>query len=147
MNTVAVFRWTDKLPSDEEVEADPATQFSADFGEQWAYLACLPVATAVLHVVRDLGHKTDVETPYFGEHDWNFGVEIENKWYSIIVTWIPRGDRNDYFAAMPSLRRGCFASVFFPRVPESCLRPACALLQEALAAHPLVADLEWVGQI
>jgi hypothetical protein len=147
LNTIVVFRWTDKLPSDEEVGADSTTRYSADFGEQWAYQACLPVATSVLQAVRRLGHKTDVETPYFGEYDWNFSVELDDKWYSIIVFWIPKGNRNDYFAAQPSLPRGCFASVFLPRVPESSLRPACTVLQEALAAHPLVADLEWVHEI
>ena len=122
VNTIAVFRWTDKLPSNEEVGADPATRYSGDFGEQWAYQACLPVATAVLQAVRKLGHKTDVETPYNGEGGWHFTVDLDEKCYAVMVLWIPKGEQNDYFAVQPSLRRGCLASLFLPRPPVS-VRP------------------------
>jgi hypothetical protein len=143
VNTVAVFRWKDKLPSDEEVGADPATRYSKDFGEQWAYQSCLPVANAVLQAVRNLGHKTDVEAPYNGEGGWHFTIEIDQKRYSIMVLWIPKGDRRDYFAVQPSLLRGCLASLFLARPPESSLRPVCDVLQDALGRHPQMADLEW----
>lgn len=146
MDTIAVFRWKDKLPTDEEVGADPATRYSGDFGEQWAYQSCLPVASAVLQAVRNLGHKTDVETPYNGEGGWHFTVEIDQKRYWIMVLWSPKGDRSDYFAVQPSLQRGCLASLLLPRPPESSLRPVCGVLQEALAGHTQMADLEWVSE-
>jgi hypothetical protein len=37
VNTVAIFTWKGKLPSDEEVGANPTSRYSADSGEQWAY--------------------------------------------------------------------------------------------------------------
>jgi hypothetical protein len=147
MNTVAILKWKDKLPSDQEVGANPATRYSRDFGEQWAYQACQPVATAVLQAVRNLGHKAGVEPPYFGDHAWHFSVELEDQGYSIMVMWIPKGDRNDYFAVRPSLLRGCLASLLLPRPPESSLRPVCAVLQDALVGHPQVAELEWVREV
>ena len=147
MNTIAVFRWTDELPSDEEVGADASTRYSGDFGEQWAYQSCLPVATAVLRAVQKLGHKTDVETPYRGEGGWHFAVDLDKNRYSVMVSWIPKGEQNDYFAVQPSLRRGFLASLFLPRPPEDSLTPVCTLLKEALARHPLVANLEWVCEI
>lgn len=147
MNTIAVFRWTEPLPSDEQVGADPATRYSKDFGEQWAYQACQPVAIAVLRAVRNLGHKTGGDSPNFGEHDWHFSVELEDQRYSIAVQWIPKGDRSDYFAVQPTLLRGCLASLVLPRPPDSSLRPICDVLQEALMRHPQIADLEWVSEI
>ncbi len=147
MNTVAVFTWKDKLPSDEEVGADLATPYSADFGEQWAYQACLPVATSVLQAIRNRGHKTDVDTPYFGDNGWHFSVELDHKSYSIMVLWVAKGDRNGCFAVQPALQRGYVANLFLPRPQETALRPVCAVLQEALAAHPKIVDLEWVREI
>jgi hypothetical protein len=147
VNRVAIFRWKDKLPSDEEVEADPANRYSVDFGEQWAYQACQPVAAAVLQAIRNRGHKTDGESPYFGESGWHFSVDVEQKRYSVMVLWIPMEDRNDYFAAQPRLLRGCLASFFLPQPPDSCLRLVCCVLQEALADMALVADVEWVREI
>ena len=147
MNTIAVFRWTDKLPSDGEVGADPVTRYSGDSGEQWVYQACLPVATAVLQAVRKLGHKTDVETPYNGEGGWHFTVDLDEKCYAVMVLWIPKGERNDYFAVQPSLLRGCLASIFLPRPPEDSLAPVCTVLQDALVGHRHVANLEWVREI
>src|SRR5262249_31314512 len=144
---VAVVRWMGKLPSDEEVGADPATRSSGDFGEQWAYQSCLPVATTALEAVRNLGHKTNVETPYNGEGGWHFTVDLDDKCYSIMVLWIPKGDKNEYFAVQPSLRRGCLASLFLPRPPESSLQRVCDVLQDALARITLVAELEWVREI
>ena len=95
VNTVAVFRWKGRLPSDEEVGADPATRYSGDFGEQWVYQACQPVAVAVLEAIRTLGHATDVDTPYFGEHGWHFTVTLGQENYWIMVLWILRGNKND----------------------------------------------------
>jgi hypothetical protein len=147
VNTIAVFKWISKLPADEEVGADPATYYSGDFGEQWAYQSCLPVATAVLRAVRNLGYKTNVEAPYYGEGGWHFTLNLDQKCYSIMVLWIPNGDSNDYFAAQPSLVRGCLASLFFSRPRQSSLQPVCAVLQDALATHSQITDLEWVREI
>ena len=147
VNTVAVFRWKGRLPSDEEVGADPATRYSGDFGEQWVYQACQPVAVAVLEAIRTLGHATDVDTPYFGEHGWHFTVTLGQETYWIMVLWILRGNKNDYFAVQPSLRRGCIASLFLPRPKESALLPVCEVLQDALATDRQIADLEWEDEV
>lgn len=146
VNTVAVFTWRGQLPSDEEVGADPATRYSRDFGEQWAYQACRPVAIALLEAVRNLGHRTD-DVPYFGEHGWHFNVELERKNYSMMVLWVARGSRNDCFAVQPSLRQGCIPTLFLPQPRETALGPACAALQAALTAHRQIADVEWVEKI
>lgn len=147
MNTVAVFTWKGKLPSEEEVGADPATRYSADYGEQWAYQACQPVAIAILEAVRSLGPETDVDTPYFGENGWHFTLALGQQSYALMVLWAGRGDRDDSFAVQPSVRRGCLANLFLPRPAESALGPVCAVLQQALAAHPQIADVEWVNEL
>jgi hypothetical protein len=143
---IAVFAWKGHLPSDDEVGGDPATRYSRDFGEQWAYQACQPVAIAVMEAVRQLGHQTDAGAPYYGDNGWHFGGRVADKDYSIMVLWVPRGSRNDFFAVQPCLRRGCMAGLLLPRAPESALLPVREALQGALGAHPLVAELEWVSE-
>ncbi|HZZ82738.1 MAG TPA: hypothetical protein VFE62_29840 [Gemmataceae bacterium] len=145
MNTVAIFRWTGTLPTDEEV-AEPAIRYSRDFGEQWAYQAGLPVASSLLESVRHLGHETD-DRPYYGDGAWHFTIDLEEGSFSVTVLWIPKGENNDYFAVQPSLRRGCLASLFVPPPPEAALRPICSVLQTALADLSPIEELEWVREI
>ena len=147
MKRIAVFTWKGPLPSDEEVGADPATCYSADFGEQWAYQACLPVAVAVMEAFRSLGYAIDNDMPYFDEHGWLFKFDAEPKTYSMMVSWIPRGNRNDGFAAQLSIRRGCIAAIFGRRQNESDLRPGVTALGKALDHNALIADVEWVDKI
>jgi hypothetical protein len=145
--SVAVFTWKGPLPSDDEVGADPATRYSGDYGEQWAYQACQPVGVAILEAVRRLGYKTDVERPYFGEHGWHFAVQVGPQSYSVMVQWVARGSRHDEFAVQASVVRGCLAGLLLPRPAETALRPVCAILQQALRSEPQVADIEWVNDI
>jgi hypothetical protein len=67
--------------------------------------------------------------------------------YSVTVQWVPRRTGNDTFAVQPSLVRGCFTSLFLSRPRESAPHPVRGVLQDALAAHRQVADLEWVNEI
>jgi hypothetical protein len=144
LNSVAVIKWKGGLPSDDKVGADPATRYSADFGEQWAYQACQPVAFAVLEAIRALGHKTDVVTPYFGENCWHFALQFPQQSFSVTVQWVSGDKEKDLFAIQFSVRRGCIASLFLPHPEENLLRPVCEILREALAGHPRVAAIEWV---
>jgi hypothetical protein len=105
------------------------------------------VAAAVLAGVRGLGHATDVDAPYYGEHAWHFAVRLDGQEYAVAVEWVGRGGRDDSFAAEPTVRRGCLAGLFGRRPEPSAVRPACTVLQTALATHPLVADLEWVDSV
>ena len=146
-NTIAVFKWKGRLPADEEIGADPATRFSEDYGEQWAYQACEPVAIAVLGSIRDLGHNADVDTPYFGEHAWHFNMELDDQCCSIMVQWIPGDDSVDSFAVEPSLRQGCIASMVRPQPPRLHTGPVRAALQRALEACPQIDNLKWVREI
>jgi hypothetical protein len=148
VNNVAVFTWKGHLPSDEEVGADPRTRYSADFGEQWEYQVCQPVAVAVMTAIRDLGHATEFDDPIFGEHAWNFAICLDGRKYDVCVQWVGYGDRDDSsFAVEPALRRGCLATLFGPRPKPSGALPARTVLHAALSAHPLVADLVWVESV
>lgn len=147
MNSVAIFSWKGPLPSDAGVGADPATRYSGDFGEQWLYQATKPVALAVFEAVRSREHRTTTDRPFFAEHFWTFDFRLDRHLYAINVFWIPQGNRHDVFAMEPSVARGCLVSLFGRRPPESALRPVCDVLDEALRAHPLVAELRWVQEV
>jgi hypothetical protein len=143
MDNVAVFTWRGELPSDDEIGADPATRYSNDFGEQWAYQAAQPVANQILRSIRQLGYATDGDTADFNELYWYFVVKIGQFDYCIIVQCVPRVDRNDSFAIEPSRQRGCLAALFFPRRTDSTLSAAKELINRVLRSHPLVADVSW----
>jgi hypothetical protein len=143
----AVFAWTGPLPADEDVGADSATRYSGDFGEQWAYEACTVVGTAVLESIRELRRATNVGAPYFGDQSMHFSVELDGQEYSLIVMWIPHGNRDNFFAVQPWIRRGCLASLFLARPRDSELIPVRELLRAALDSHPCVGELEWVGDV
>lgn len=144
---LATFRWLGRLPTDEEVGADPATRYSEDFGYQWQYQATLPVVTAVWEAFQKLGHKTDSQPPYFSNHGWYFGLELDGKRFSILVQWIPKRQRteNDYFAAQPFSHSGL--SFFISDwQPAAKLRKASVVLEQTLIGCPLVADFAWVDE-
>jgi hypothetical protein len=147
VDKVAIFTWKGHPPSDEEVGADSATRYSRDFGEQWEYQECQPVAVAVMEAIRTLGYETDVEAPYFAEHGWHFAVRLGQDNYSIRVQWVARGNKNDAFAVQPSMSKGCLSGFLLSAAPESALRPVREVVHVALSAHPLVAELEWVNEL
>lgn len=147
MKTIAVFNWKRHLPNDDEVQADPQTCYSNDFGEQWAYQACQPIAVSLLEAFHKRGFATNTDTPYFGEHAWNFTVRLGPQDYSILIMWVPRGLGYDGFAVQPTMRRGCLPSLLFSHPDESVLQPICALLRDVLESHSQVANLEWVDDV
>jgi hypothetical protein len=147
VNSVAVFTWNGHLPNDDEVGADSESFYSNDFGEQWAYQACQPVALALLRAFRKRGLATDTDSPYYGEQGWHFVVRLESQSFSIMTLWIPRGDRNDAFAVQSTLCRSWLASLVLPRPDDTVLRPVYTVLNDLLKAHPQIADLEWVDKI
>ncbi len=147
LKSIAVFTWRGHLPSDEEIDADPATRISADYGEQWANQAGQPVVTALLEAIRNLGHAVDAKSLCFDGHAWYFRTVLDGKSYSVLVQWIYREERRDAFMAQVFLLRGCIACLFRRRNRELELEPACKVLNDALGAQPMVADMEWVSEI
>ncbi len=143
----AVFAWTGPLPADEDVGSDLATRYSDDFGEQWAGQACTVVGSAILESIRELRLATNVGAPYFGEHSLHFNVELEGREYLLNVMWIPRGNRDNFFAVQPRIPRGCLASLFLARPRDSELIPVRALLRATLDSHPYVSELAWVSDV
>jgi len=144
---IATFTWMGRLPADEEIGVDPTTRYSADFGEQWAYQAGQPVATAVLQAIRNLGAVVNTKSLQFDEHAWNFTFVLDRRSYLVFVQWIGREGRNNSFAMQAFFHEGCIASLFRSHKRDHELGAACELIRKALKSHPLVTDLEWVSEI
>lgn len=144
MKTVVIFKWKGKLPTDEEVGADENTVLSDDFGEQFAYRACKPVAESLLKSVRESGYTTHGDTLWEGELGWSFSIIHEGKSYEIFTMWAGIEDQ-DYFVIQPSLEGGC---LFFwlPRPSETALEPVFRILAEALSVNPLVTGIQWLTE-
>lgn len=124
MRAAIKFTWNDHLPNDEEVGADPATRYSAEFGEQWNYQATHPVAKAVRDSIARLAGVTDLSEIYIGEHAWCFDATVGAHKYRVFVFWASDADGQHAFCVQPLLRRGCLASLFLAPQPDSLLDPA-----------------------
>ena len=134
------FRWNGSLPTDDQVGADPATYYSGDYGEQWAYQACQPVAAMVLEAIRVLRFETG--EPDFVVSGWRFVVWIDGQPFWVMVQWV--GPERETFNLDASIQRGCIASLFLKRPDEAALSPIRKLLWQALSKHPQIHDLSWV---
>ncbi len=141
MRIVGRFKWNGRLPTDAEVGADLSTRYSADFGEQWAYQACQPVALAVFEGVRAIGVQLESEAPEFDEHHWFFGVILQGQNYCVRVQWDGMDDEGDGFEIEVTPRRSLIRSLF--REPRCNFHAIRRALDGATRLVPDVQNLQW----
>src|SRR5437870_2461843 len=87
------------LPTEEEL-ANPAARYSKDYGEQWAYQACKPVAISIFEAVQNARIVMRDAAPIFDETNWSFTIQFGEQEYRINVSWvsISKCKREDSFA-------------------------------------------------
>lgn len=91
------FYWMGELPDDDDVEAAPEPVFSADFGEQYQYMATEPVIASVCNALRSDKTVAELDDPNPEDHGWYTYFKMDGWKFFLYIQWVPDSDKDNCF--------------------------------------------------
>jgi hypothetical protein len=144
MTTIfGTFYWTGDLPDDDDVERAPEPIFSADYGEQWQYMATEPVIQSLCGAMRLDDTVTDLRDPNPEDHGWYTYLTVNGWTWFLYVHWVPDADHENCFEFDVRLCNNWWHRIFHRSVYDSRVRSLGFAIANALATANEIEGVEF----